>query len=225
MAQFTLNEVQLDVPDTFLTPKIRRKMKNGMYEAQEARGVLLSVDYGDRVLELGAGVGYIGALAGMIAGPENVLSVEANPALISVTRANFDRNECTAIELRHGAVVDNTFDGNTVQLSQTNAFWASHIGTDGDENTVAVPALRFSDLVKEHRPDVVIMDIEGAEEKLFEHPWPEHIRVVLLEIHPRRYSDVIVKKIFECLLWADLIYNADLSKGKTLGFLKLGHEV
>ncbi len=221
MAQFTLNEVEVVVPDAYLTPKIRRQLERGAYEGQEARSVLLSVDYGDKVLELGAGIGYIGALAGMIAGPENVTSVEANPDMIEIIEANFKRNDCGKITLRHGAVIGDDHEGETISFRQARAFWASSL-EKGAGRRIDVPALKFSDLMRAHKPSVVIMDVEGAEAAFFEAPWPEHVRVLLMEIHPRLYSDTVVQKIFDCLSQSGMIYSADLSKGKALGFLRQG---
>lgn len=227
MAQFTLNDVQLDVPDAMLTPKIRQRMRNGMYEAPEARSVLLSVEHGDRVLELGAGIGYISALAGMIAGPENVISVEANPDLLDVIAANHLRNDCAAIDLRHGAVAGDATPEARIDFTQSAAFWASSVGgAAGPKATVIeVPVLPFWALIAEQEPSVVIMDIEGAEADLFDRVWPEHVRVLLMEIHPRRYPDYVVKQIFDQLSASGLVYSADLSRGKTLGFLRLGVEI
>ena len=221
MAKFTLNEVEVVVPDAYLTPKIKRQFERGLYEGQEARSVLLSVDYGDRVLELGAGVGYIGALAGMIAGPEHVVSVEANPDLLEIIEANFKRNTCSKIDLRHGAVVGDDHKGKTVTFRQARAFWASSLG-EGAGRKIDVPALKFSDLMKEIEPSVVVMDVEGAEADFFEAPWPDHVRVLLMEIHPKVYPDTVVKKIFDCLSASGMVYSADLSKGKALGFLREG---
>ncbi len=227
MAQFKLNEVVLEVPDHLLTPKIRRKLNNGMYEAAEARSVLLAVEEDDRVLELGAGIGYIGCLAAMIVGADNVLSVEANPDMINVIRMNFERNGCADIDLRHGAVVGAEFAETEVEFTQSAAFWASSIGGGGGAKArkVIVPVQRFDDLLTEHEPNVVIMDIEGAEAAFFEADWPAYVRVLLMEIHPKRYSDKVVQKIFDRLSSSGLVYSADLSKGKTLGFLRLGTEI
>lgn len=224
MAQFTMNEVELVVPDAYLTPKIKRQFERGQYENQEARSVLLSVDHGDRVLELGAGVGYIGALAGMIAGPQNVVSVEANPDLLEIIEDNFRRNDCGKIDLRHGAVIGDDHAAETISFRQARAFWASSLG-EGAGLKVDVPALKFSALMAEIRPNVVVMDVEGAEEAFFDAPWPDHVRVLLMEIHPKRYADTVVQKIFDCLSRSGLIYSADLSKGKALGFLRQGIEI
>lgn len=221
MAEFTLNEVEVVVPDAYLTPKIKRQLERGVYEGQEARSVLLSVDYGDKVLELGAGVGYIGALAGMIAGAENVVSVEANPDLLEIIEGNFKRNDCGKIDLRHGAVVGDDHKGKTVTFRQARAFWASSLDA-GAGRKIEVPALKFSKLMAEVQPNVVVMDVEGAEAQFFDEAWPDHVRVLLMEIHPKRYPDTVVKKIFDCLLASGMIYSADLSKGKALGFLREG---
>jgi protein-L-isoaspartate O-methyltransferase len=63
------------------------RLRDGSYEADEANAAERCVKEGFRVLELGAGIGYVTAICARRTAPENVLAVEANPALIPVIRA------------------------------------------------------------------------------------------------------------------------------------------
>jgi len=109
--RFELNGVALVCPEGQLTDNIRGKLASGEYEGSEARAVMMRVKAGQRVLELGAGLGYIGALAARIVGAKNVTSVEANPDMIMAIRDNYALNGVAEIDLRHGAVVGQDYEG------------------------------------------------------------------------------------------------------------------
>ena len=223
VAQFELNGVTLDVPDALLTARIRQQMRRGNYEHREARAAQLCVDYGDRVLDLGTGIGYIASLSGMLAGAHNVLTVEANPDLLPVARANLDANGCSETELLHGAVLGSAVAGEMVHLKQAHGFWASSVGEGA--GSIEVPAFNVHELLARHRPTVVTMDVEGAERSMFDQPWPDHVRVVTLELHPKRYDASAIKRIFDGLSKSGLAYVPDLSDGKIVGFCRIGQNL
>jgi len=225
VAQFELSGVSLQVPDQFLTKRIRAKLENGQYESNEARATQLMIDYGDRVLELGAGVGYISTICAMLAGAQNVMSVEANARLLNTARSNLDRNGCDEAVLLHGAVVGAKPRGGRVPLKRSQAYWASSLETTGDGDAVSVPALELSDLLEVHKPTVVIMDVEGAEADLFDAPWPDHVRVVTIELHPGLYADTVIRHIFDAMSASGLIYAPDLSRGALVGFCRQGQQL
>ncbi|WP_298293710.1 FkbM family methyltransferase [uncultured Litoreibacter sp.] len=222
MAQFELSGVTLEVPEAFLTKRIRMKLKNGGYEGHESRAAQLVVDYGDRVLDLGSGVGYVATLCAMLAGAENVVTVEANPDLLPVIRGNLELNDCEEATVLHGAAVGAPVTGGTLALKQARAFWASSVSDAGGAETIDVPALVLRDLIAEHKPTVVMMDVEGAEATMFDAPWPDHVRVLVMELHPKRYPDTVIKRIFDCMSASGLIYAPALSRGQMIGFCREG---
>ncbi|MDA8747137.1 FkbM family methyltransferase [Litoreibacter sp.] len=222
MAQFELNGVALQIPAELLTMKIRQKLKSGKYEGHEARAAQLVIDYGDRVLDLGSGIGYVATICAMLAGAENVVTVEANPDLLDVIRGNLDANDCAEATLVHGAAVGRATSDGTVALTKARAFWASSVGTGQGAQTVNVPAILISELLAKHRPTVVMMDVEGAEADMFDAPWPDHVRVVILELHQNRYPDTVIRQIFDTMSTSDLIYSPNLSRGAIVGFCRVG---
>lgn len=225
MAEFDINGVRLEVPDAILTERIIDKLKTGGYEAHEAAAVQGRVRAGNRVLELGAGLGYIASLASAITGAQNVVTVEANPEMIPVIRANLDRNGFEAATLLHGAVVGLDEPGGTIAFERKAVFWSGKLaGMDSaPEAVVDVPMLPLHGLLAEYRPHVVIMDIEGAEAHLFERKWPRHVRSVMMELHPRQYPDTTIKQIVDCMSSSGLTYDPGTSRGRILGFRRVRH--
>lgn len=228
--EFELNGVRLRVPEALLDPRIAQKLETGGYEAHEARAVQMRLRPGQRVLELGGGLGYVSALAARITGGANVVTVEANPALLPVIRDTWALNAVTGGTLIHGAVTgaaaDKASDApghETLGFDPARAFWGGRIaGADTPgARAVRVPARPLPPLLDTHRPDVVIMDIEGAEARLFDAPWPGHVQAVMMELHPGRYPDSAIKRIVDCLSASGLTYDPGPSRGRILCLRRL----
>lgn len=66
-----------------------------------------------------------------------------------------------------------------------------------------------------------MMDIEGAEEWLFDQPWHPELRFLVLELHPPRYSDTVIKRIVDCMSDSGLTYDPVTSRGRVLGFRRV----
>ena len=223
MAEYAVNGVSLCIPDEMLNERIAGKLASGGYEAHEAQAARMRLRPGYRVLELGSGLGYIASICAGVAGPGNVTTVEANPAMLPVIRANLDRNGFQAVTLLHGAVTGGGEPGEAVAFDPKRTFWAGRIAdADADpEKVVAVPVLPLRALLAEYRPHLVIMDVEGAERHLFDAPWPDHVRAVMMELHPNQYPDTVIKQIVDCMSAAGLTYDPGPSRGRILCFRRL----
>ncbi|MEJ6389764.1 FkbM family methyltransferase [Gymnodinialimonas ulvae] len=220
---YRINGVELALPETLTSKGIAAKLSDGTYEADEARVVDRCVRPGFRVLELGAGIGYVGTLAARKTEPENVLSVEANPALLPVIAANHARNGVRGISVLHAAVVGHAPDGATADFHQSPGFTGSRLGAPGGSQ-VEVPLVGFHELLRAHRPHVVLMDVEGAEAHLFDQAWKCPLRFCVMEIHPKRYSPEVIKKIVDRMSAMDMTYDPVTSRGKILGFRRVWSE-
>ena len=63
MRSFTLRGLTLTLPEAALKGNLERALSSGRYENHEADALLLHLRPGDRLLDLGAGLGFICALA------------------------------------------------------------------------------------------------------------------------------------------------------------------
>lgn len=219
-AIYRLNGVDLCLPGRIATDPIAEKLADGSYEGDEARAVDRCVRPGFRVLELGAGLGYIGTLAARRTEPENVLSVEANPELLPVIAANHARNGVSDVSVLHGAVVGHAAEGDSAGFHVAGGFTGSRLGAKGGRQ-VEVPLIGFHDLLRAHRPHVVLMDVEGAEAQFFDRPWKCPLRFCVMEIHPKQYDAAVIKKIVDRMSAMDMTYDPVTSRGKILGFRKV----
>jgi len=223
MAEYDIDGLRMVVPDAALNARIAAKLEAGTYEAQEARAAAMRLRAGHRVLELGAGIGYVSAICARAVGAGHVTCVEANPAMLPVIRANLECNGYGAVTLLHGAVTGREGTEAPIAFDGAKTFWAGRIA-DGETSAarrVDVPALGLDGLLHRVRPQVVIMDIEGAEEHLFDAPWPAHVATVMLELHPGRYPDTVVQRIVDCMSASGLTYDPGPSCGRILCFRKV----
>jgi FkbM family methyltransferase len=220
VAEFELNGITLVVPDTMLNLHLRHKLGTGGYEGNEARSARTRVCKGNRVLELGGGLGYIAAICAQQTGPENVVTVEANPELLEVARANLDRNGFDQVRIIFGAITGGKGKNETIGFDKRKIFWAGRLANESSHpgRVVNVPALSLPFLLDEVRPHVVIMDIEGAEEQMFDDPWPAYVQSVLLELHPNCYANSVIKQIVDCMSKSNMTYDPTVSRGNVLGF-------
>lgn len=185
-----------------MNPAVIQQIYEGIYERPEIEGLTQIVRPGDRVLELGSGLGIISALAARAAGPEGqVRSYEANPALVDDTRAFLASNGIATVDLVHAVLVSELNPApRRFHLAESFAE-GSLLAKEGHDptRTVEVPAESLAAVLAEYRPDVLICDIEGAEVELFPAFPPSTLRAAVVELHPDRLSPAQIQSIHDGL--------------------------
>lgn len=175
----------------FLNEMRIKRMNEGRYEGDEITGALSVVQPGDRVLELGAGLGIVGAVIARNAQPDAVLSFEANPNLIPHIEALHKLNDLQEVmEVRQQVVTAGMDQPDSVTFHLRSSFLGSSLIQHEHRPTtpVDVPAVPYHEVIKTFRPDVLIMDIEGGELDLLRHANLRGIRAIVLEFHPDVYG-------------------------------------
>jgi len=221
--QYEINGVKLSLPAALATPAIVEKLEAGTYEGDEARAADRCVRKGSRVLDLGSGLGYVATLCAQRAGAHNVLTVEANPDLLPVIEANLAANGQEDVSILHAAAGGWVPEGSTAQFNISEGFTGSSLDGFG-KRKVEVPLVPIYDLIRTHRPHVVLMDVEGAEADMFNRRWRCPLRFFVLELHPKKYKPRVIKKIVDFMSDMDMTYDPVVSRGKILGFRKVWGE-
>jgi FkbM family methyltransferase len=180
--------VKVPFVPAIISPKIERPLRNNRYEARECTAVRRMLRPGDRVLELGAGVGLLSTVAGLVPGIESVTAVEANPDLIPLIRETHRLNQASAVTLLNA--VASAEPGPDVDFYLRPNFWASSMEPDSRpyDKVVKLPRVSVSKLIKDIRPTVIICDIEGGELGLFDTADLESVRAIVIELHPKVYG-------------------------------------
>ncbi len=205
----------IEIPSSpYLTELRCKRIVEGRYEAEEITGALAVVRPGDRVLEMGAGLGVVGAVVAANAKPQAVLSFEANPDLVPHIRSLHALNGLQdRVEIRNQVLMSGSDRPETRRFHIRNSFLGSSLVDPENRptRTVEVPTASFDEVLREFRPDVLIMDIEGGELEFLSRAELHGIRAVVIEFHPKVYGQDGVKACKERLRDMGFRKSEDLS--------------
>lgn len=180
------------VPDSpMLNPMRIDRINGARYEGQEIAGALEVVREGDRVLEMGAGIGLVGAIVAKNAKPAQVISFEANPNLIPHITALYTLNDLTGrIEVRNEVLISAPNAPETMPFHIRNSYLGSSLIESDTRATqrVDVPTADYVAVKEALKPDVLLMDIEGGELEFLRHASLKDIRAIVIEFHPEAYG-------------------------------------
>ena len=207
--------------DDIITPTIREAIEEGYYEASEARFIPRIVEPGDRVLELGAGIGFISTLVARQPGVEKIVAVEANPKLIPFIRRLHRMNHVDGVEVVN-AILANGLEG-PVQFYLREDFWMSSMapGPEPYCEVVEIPVVNMDALLRRERINLVICDVEGAEATLFEGADLSSVERFYLELHDHLTGIRGIADVFRTLAGQGLIYDPRGSAGPVVLFRRL----
>jgi len=181
VGQTQLGDVRVHSSRSDVPRGVQKALFNGKYERFERFMVEAHVHPGDRVLEIGVGVGLISLVAASRAGAENVFSYEANPSVEPLIRRNYALNDLHP-SLTMKAV---TSDGRSLTFYQDAKVLSSSIfdrKLEGGEVTVESEAIQT--LIERHAPNVLVMDVEGAELEILPAADLSGVDRIIVEMHP-----------------------------------------
>jgi FkbM family methyltransferase len=190
--KYVLPRVQETVQDgirldlSALSLKVRNRILMGIYECHEKRMCQDFLTPQDSVLEIGGAIGFIGLICQKNIGIQHYYIFEANPHTLEVLRANYELNgqTPTAWNVALGPEVG------TVDLEIGGDFWENSVclqnGRRKSEQIVTVPAAPLPSLLRQvGRPvNVLIIDVEGAEQYIDCSQIPPQVDKIIIEIHP-----------------------------------------
>jgi FkbM family methyltransferase len=226
-----LNGIRIPIDETVLSPTIQLQLRAGRYEGAEARRLPDIVEPGERLIELGAGIGFLTALAGRLGRAECIVAVEANPALIPLIERVHQLNGVSSV-VRHGvaAVLPGAaslpfYVHKDLWASSLRPFKAKHL-----QQVVQAPAIALADLIGEHRATLLIVDIEVLQAWAAERPDGgsdldelrlDGLRKLLLELKPGRFAPRQIKRIFDVVSAQGFYYDPAGSEATLILFRRL----
>ncbi|MHA6264047.1 FkbM family methyltransferase [Arenibacterium sp. CAU 1754] len=202
----------------FITGRIRGSVRSGEYEAKEARAVLKAVQDGDTVVELGAGIGFISSLLATHKKVKEIHSFEANPQLIPFIKRVHAENKIDNAHVHN--VLLGSKPGKTTFYIRKN-FLSSSMTKEDEGNIVAEEEIEIAETrstIRNINPDVLICDIEGAEEHVIPDIDLSNVRVAILELHPQWIGSKGVAAVFNAMMQAGLVYFPKWSDAKVVVF-------
>ena len=172
-------------------PWLIRKINNGRYEKPEIAGALAVVRPGDKVLELGAGLGIVGASVAANCQPAAIRAYEANPDLLPHIEALYAHNGLSdRLDLRNAILLSDANAPQSLPFHISDRFSFSSIQTPEKKyaRSVDIPTAAWAEVRDEFAPNVLLMDIEGGEADFLAHADLSGLRAVVVEFHPGLYG-------------------------------------
>lgn len=211
--------VIIPIDPAVISPNIADRIRSGHYEHKEARQIAKMVEPGERILEIGGGIGFTSTLCSRNVNTEAVRVFEANPSLIPYIEEVHILNKVHNAEV-FNAVLANDTTPSTADFYLRTDFWASSLSPepDGYASSVSVPTRDFSREIQEFRPSLIICDIEGGELDLFKSADLTGVRRVFLELHPKLVGKRGLKSLFDYFSARNFCYEPRYSSGVVVMF-------
>ncbi|OYX18252.1 MAG: hypothetical protein B7Z04_12800 [Rhodobacterales bacterium 32-66-9] len=201
-----------------ISRKIFQQLWRGNYENPEISAILNLLRDGDRVLELGSGLGIVSSLTSRARPGIVVRSYEGNPDLLPFIAQVHAMNEIRNVDVRNEILLPNP-SSSTIEFLTHRSFAESSIMSHGAvTRRVQVPCLDINTVLSEFRPDVFVCDIEGGEELLFDGIELNGVRVVVIELHPAAISRIATKRLFDTCASAGLYPRVEFSSAHVVAF-------
>jgi FkbM family methyltransferase len=220
--QLELAGVAIPFDPAVITPAILRAIREGRFEAEEARQIPAIVRPGDRVLEIGAGIGFISTLLARERRVERVVAVEANPHLMAYMTRLHAANGVRKVR-RLNAVLTNE-PGESATFYLRRDFWMGSLsaGPNPYLGTVEVPTASLDGLLRDEGIDLVVCDVEGAETVLFQDADLSGVDRIFLEMHDHVTGLSGVRRLFATMAGHGFVYDPRHSEGSVVLFRRLG---
>ena len=166
-----------------LSPRLKYAIVGASYERAETLIARQLLRKGDRILELGSAIGFLGLFCLIVMKAAKVVSVEPNPETLAYLRTNYAMNQQTP-EIIAAAVSAN--DG-TMELNMGEDFWEDSLAPRAEHRRrIAVRTLSLHSLLRASQLscNCLIVDVEGAETQISWEAVPVHVEKIIIELHP-----------------------------------------
>jgi FkbM family methyltransferase len=175
-----------------MSRRVEQAISKGGYERDELRLIGMVLSPSDVVLEVGAGLGVVSAYCAKRLGSSRVFAFEANPDLEPRIRETYALNgveptlEMCAIRATAGRVT----------LYRTkHVFSSSIVKRSAEAIPIEVPGKALSYVVEKFRPTLLIVDVEGAEDELFDRAQLPGVTKIVLELHERVIGEAKARRV------------------------------
>lgn len=190
-----LHGLQMPISEKDVSPIIWKAIQSGEYEAKEAHSVIRILRAGDRIVELGSGLGVITSIMARI--PDvSIWSFDANPDLITLARRVADANGVKNAIFEHRLLSAGPPSEHVFFIRRD--FWMSSLLEQQGpyESKILIESSNLDNFIESHSVNVLVMDIEGAERDLLSLACLNGIDRVFLELHDHLYGLSGVRCIF-----------------------------
>ena len=203
----------------FVKGRVRGRLKREAYETGFTDGALSAVKSGDRVLELGSGLGFTTAHIARAYDLEALRCYDGHPGVIAYAAAMLATNGIFNADLMHG-VLDKRRGRRAFYC--VDPFLRSSLRPSSERTMqrITVPAVNAGQVFQHFRPTILLCDIEGSEVDVAEAAPLVMLDRALVRLNPDIIGDSGVARVFAAFAEAGLVYWPEVSVGTLVGFRK-----
>ncbi|WP_170342222.1 FkbM family methyltransferase [Ruegeria arenilitoris] len=218
----TLRGVQIPDDPQIITPQVKRSILAGRYERDEVGGLPKFIQADDRVVELGAGIGFISTFLYTQLGVSKLTCIEANPSLCEFIGRVHRANDATGLNVLNTVAVGASEVAGKSRFYLREPFWSSSLDPEPEyKKSIEVDKIPLSDVLRETRANVLIVDIEGGERTLFDDIDLVGIQKIYLEVHTRKIGLRGIQSCFDSLSALGFAYDQRVSCGGSVLFRRV----
>lgn len=217
-----LHDVMIPDDPRIIVPNIRKAIVERWYEMNEANQFQGFAAPGERIIEVGSGIGFLSTVMSRDPHVAEVLCFEANPGLIDFCRDLHELNGVETVRVENAILTSDPLSREQ-RFFLREEFWASsiHPGPRAYSSEITMPARQLSEVIAEFSPTMIVCDIEGGEVDLFEGTELSDVRKLLIEIHTSIVGLDRVKQLFDRLSHQGFVYDQYHSNRNVVGFRRL----
>ena len=209
--------IELPLKHPLITPPIERDIYFGDYERKELDVIERRLEPGDKVMEVGAGIGFLSAYCARILGDERVFAYEANPALLDLIGVVHARNKVHP-QVTQALLGDG--DGERDFFVEPDYWASSLVRRSAKASCVRIRQIDFNSELRRVAPSFLIVDVEGGEYELLRNADLTVVSKLCLEIHPDVLGNARVSELFAHLIDAGLAIDFSLMRKNVFFFYR-----
>ena len=192
-----IHDVMLNIEHQSINKNLRHHFYKGTYEGEELKVLKQVLTSSDKILEIGAGIGFLSTFCAKFIGDNNVVAYEANPQMIQKIKETYALNDINPTI--HNIILSDR-DGESDFYLEPE-FWASSMIKISDQSKlVKVKTKNINSAITDNKTNFLIIDIEGGEKSLIPLIDFSNITKLLIELHPNILVDNAISIIIQDLL-------------------------
>jgi FkbM family methyltransferase len=213
------SEITLPIQSSDVSEAIWSALSCGTYEAKEAYWVTKAVHAGDRILELGTGLGVIAVILAAQT-DVHVSAFDANPEIVQLAQRVADANGRANISISHGLMTAGPPREFPFYLRKD--FWMSSLFKHQGpyERITTIMSTNIDEFIASTGITLLVMDIEGGEYDLFKEAELPGVERVFLELHEHLYGLTGIRQIMAAAAAKGFAYDPRGSSGACVLFTR-----
>lgn len=209
--------VKLNVSDNLISDKIKGIVYDYRYERKEIEILTKVLDQEDKVLDIGAGMGFISIFCAKVLGDNKVCSIEANPRMLPLIEKNCEINNVSL--LVHNVILSNENITSDFYIEK-DFYSSSELKRSSDAIKISVDKVDasgkdFADY------NFVILDVEGGEFDFFNDvALTPKVNKLMVELHPHVIGHEKVNHVIRMIMGKGFLLDVNLSGSSVYYFFR-----